>query len=206
MGLLPTFGDGERTHENVVEFQIRAVQVSPEPVRASAPAPVEVVRAAPVRRRAPVHHALPPLPSGVTPSTGGMECPVVATPSPAPIVATPPETSEPKGLVGGSGTGGVDAEEMMPAYLRAVHQRLVRRLVVPARAEREGREGTVLLRILIRRDGSLESATVVGGGTDPVLRGAALQAIRDTAPLPPPPPLPGAASIAIRVPVRFTLR
>jgi periplasmic protein TonB len=206
VGLIPSLVGRPHNDENAVEFEIRTIRVQAEPPPEAAPL-VDAVPVPPVRHRAPVRRAAPAATrAGITPQTEGLSCPAVAAPAPAPILATP-ASAIPKGPVFGSGSGGVDAEDAMPAYLRTVYDRLVRRLVVPEEAEREGREGTVVVRLLVARDGALREASTVGDSVDPVLGAAALRAVHAAAPLPPlPRGLPGDGPISIRVPVRFVLR
>jgi periplasmic protein TonB len=107
-----------------------------------------------------------------------------------------------------AGLGSVSDAAWMEQYGRAVHAKIAAAVVFPERAARENRQGALVLRVVLNSDGRLLEATVVGGEVDPVLRDAALTAVRRASPFPAPPRPVGAPAVPVsfRIPVRFYLR
>ena len=117
-------------------------------------------------------------------------------------------SSRSPGSANGVGAGSVGDAEWIAHYGSAVHAKIAAAVQFPERAARENRQGVVLLRIVLDADGRLQEASVIGGQADPVLRDAALAAVRRASPFPAPPRPTGApaAPVSFRIPVRFYLR
>ena len=93
----------------------------------------------------------------------------------------------------------------MAEYGRAVYSRIAASVQYPERAARENRQGTVMLRLVVGTDGRLSDVSSVDGAADPVLRDAAIAAVRRAAPFAPPPRqvVGGDGTVSFRIPVRF---
>jgi TonB family protein len=75
----------------------------------------------------------------------------------------------------------------------------------PQLARRRGVEGTTLLSITLRRDGTVESTAVRQTSKHPLLDEASLEIVRAADPFPPVPPELASRGFAFSVPIRFTL-
>jgi len=91
------------------------------------------------------------------------------------------------------------------SYVRALRQRVQERLVYPWAAVRLGQQGVVELEVRLGADGRLVAVEVVAGVSADALRGAAVSAVRSSAPFPFPPGLT-ARPLVVRLPVEFRLR
>lgn len=91
----------------------------------------------------------------------------------------------------GAGTEAVGPEGGLVAGARAFHDLLAARvrdrLAYPAVARRRGEEGSVLIDLSVKADGSLESVRVSSGSGSAVLDRAALDLVRSLFPFDPPP-------------------
>ncbi|GEM_PF-2718069 len=91
----------------------------------------------------------------------------------------------------GAGTEAVGLDGGLIAGARAFHDLLAARvrdrLAYPAVARRRGEEGSVLIDLSVKADGSLESALVSSGSGSAVLDRAALNLVRSLFPFDPPP-------------------
>jgi len=105
--------------------------------------------------------------------------------------------------MGSAGGGALPPE--YDSYVRALRQRIQDRLVYPWTAVRRGQQGVVELEVRLGADGRLVAVEVVAGVTGDTLRGAAVAAVRDSAPFPFPPGLPP-RPLVVRLPVEFRLR
>jgi periplasmic protein TonB len=109
----------------------------------------------------------------------------------------------------GDGPAGRGSNGAIPpeyeSYVRALRQRIQDRLVYPWTAVRRGQEGVVELEVRLGVDGRLVAVEVVAGVSADALRGAAVSAVRGSAPFPFPPGLP-ARPLVVRLPVEFRLR
>jgi periplasmic protein TonB len=104
----------------------------------------------------------------------------------------------------GSAAGGAIPPEY-EAYVRALRQRVQDRLVYPWMAVRHGQQGVVELEVHLGADGRLVAVEVVAGVSADTLRGAAMAAVRGSAPFPFPPGL-APRPLVVRLPVEFRLR
>jgi TonB family protein len=91
------------------------------------------------------------------------------------------------------------------AFVRTLRQRVQERLVYPWAAVRRGQQGVVELEVRLGADGRLVGVEVVAGVGADALRGAAVSAVRSSAPFPFPPGLM-ARALVVRLPVEFRLR
>ncbi|HOT61961.1 MAG TPA: energy transducer TonB, partial [Treponemataceae bacterium] len=91
----------------------------------------------------------------------------------------------------GAGTKAVGPEGELIAGARAFHDLLAARvrdrLAYPAVARRRGEEGSVLIDLSVKADGSLESVRISSGSGSAVLDRAALDLVRSLFPFDPPP-------------------
>src|SRR5262249_46194769 len=88
----------------------------------------------------------------------------------------------------GSAPGGASPPEYEP-HVRALRQRIQDRLVYPSVAVRRNQQGVVELELHLGADGRLVAVEVVAGVSAETLRGAAVSAVRGSAPFPLPPGL-----------------
>lgn len=107
------------------------------------------------------------------------------------------------GQSGGAAAGAIPPE--YESYVRAVRQRIQDRLVYPWMAVRRGQEGVVELEVRLGPDGRLVGVEIVAGVSADALRGAAVSAVRGSAPFPFPPGL-APRPLVVRLPVEFRLR
>jgi protein TonB len=108
---------------------------------------------------------------------------------------------------GGSQAPAPDDGGDVASYGMAVYARIVAAVQFPEQASREKIQGIVNVQILLEPDGRLRSAAVIGP-SEPVLREAALDAVRRAAPFPTPPRRVAASGgpIAYEIPLRFFLK
>lgn len=76
----------------------------------------------------------------------------------------------------------------MTEYILRLHDLVSARKAYPPQSLRQGEQGTVHLRITIAADGALIDITAKDEDAPPRLKRAAIQAVRDAAPFPNPPP------------------
>ncbi len=91
------------------------------------------------------------------------------------------------------------------SYVRALRERVGRRLQYPWMAARRGQEGVVELEVHVSSEGRLVGVEVISGSAADTLRAAAVAAVRGAAPFPFPPGVEG-RPLVIRLPVEFRLR
>ncbi|MBI2526164.1 MAG: energy transducer TonB [Candidatus Rokubacteria bacterium] len=107
-------------------------------------------------------------------------------------------------LVGsGDGRGGVPPE--YGPYLARFRQRVQDALVFPLAARRRGLSGAVELDVLIDAAGKVEKVEVASSSSHAMLDEAALETVREMAPLPLPETLP-ARPLRVKLPLVFELR
>jgi protein TonB len=121
-----------------------------------------------------------------------------SVPSPAPP-PRPPEPPKPPEL----------APEQRRTYLdrylqESLRSRVASRFRYPPEAEREGAEGTVLLRLRIDAAGKLIKVTVIGICPHAILCDAARTTVQEAAPFPPPPRALG-GTIEVDMPLAYRL-
>jgi len=151
----------------------------PEPRPEKRPTPVSALPA-----------EMPLSPPAATPAVAPTANPETArnaeVPTPAPVVEPP----------------SADAERRWHA---AISQRIQSRLRYPPLAKRLGLEGTARVRFTVSADGSVSSLTLAETSGDSSLDQAALDAVQDSSPLPPP-PAGLDTPVTLSQPVRFQLR
>jgi len=112
-------------------------------------------------------------------------------------------------LTPGTGQSGSAPDGAIPpeyeSYVRALRQRIQDRLVYPSVAVRRNQQGVVELELHLGADGRLVAVEVVAGVSAETLRGAAVSAVRGSAPFPLPPGL-APRPLVVRLPVEFRLR
>jgi len=124
--------------------------------------------------------------AGAVASAGGGALPSVA--------AAPPTGA---GRAGSAGDGRGSAIGAYVAELRALVARAQR---YPALARRRRIEGVVVVHLVIRSDGSIESADAAGGAVALLTR-SALDAVERASPFPPPPTAP----LHVELPIRWKI-
>jgi protein TonB len=97
-----------------------------------------------------------------------------------------------------------DSEAQTSAYLASVRDRLEHRKRYPYLLRRQGIQGTVSVRFIIRTDGTPREIRVANGTSNPSLIEAAIQSVNAAAPFA---PLPAglAQELQIEVPIAFVL-
>lgn len=179
------------------------------PTRATAPADDAEADdpAQPATARAPTAEIAPPAAS--MPSSAGGAAPIVARSAAPPVPATEPVRAAPPvpaaaaraaaaAAASSSAQGGGDWEQHVLAEL-------ARRKRYPAPARRAGMEDTVYVRIRVDRSGRVLSSAVAQSHRLDPLDAAALDLVRRTAPLPPPPPSVAGAEVEFVVPLTYSL-
>jgi protein TonB len=169
----------------------------PKPKPAAPPRPVARVAAKPAP--APAPKPVAPAPAAV------VEAPAATTQTAA-VSAPGPATSSgaasaSAGLhTGRSVTGSIDPVDQYMAQVRAL---IAKHKRYPPLAKRRGIEGSLLLRLAVAADGSVEVDVIESSGTgSALLEEGARAAVAAVAPLPPPP----AGKLRFDVPVRFDLK
>jgi periplasmic protein TonB len=167
---------------------LTAVQL-PEPERVKPPErePVESTNAIPV-----------PVPSVV------QEPPVVRDVAAAPLVGPPPAPARPdsaarpapRALAGSVAHG---------QYEQEVTRWVERQRDYPLAARRRGLEGTAIVRLRLRADGSLVQAQIVRDTGHAILDRAAIGMVERAAPYPGVPGEFGGSSVEVLVPIQFSL-
>lgn len=156
------------------------------PATASAPAPGRPVPAAPSAEAAPeqTQPAATPAPAAPTADTQ------TAAPAPQPIAPAEQAGKERQ------------QTELYDQYLGQVRKQVLRHIDYPRRAQKEGIEGLVLLRINLDRNGNVTSSEVAQTAND-LLDTAAQKAVNKAAPYPKPPEQLEGEQFQILVPVLF---
>jgi TonB family protein len=174
----------------------------PSTVRAPRPAPF-APRASRPATPAPASLPAPaPAPQIVT-ATGGSE-PVAAS-SPSPSAAAPtPLAPQGSAHAPSSPPGDPAASLDLGSYLSGLAARVGRFQSYPLVAREMGLEGTVVVRLVVREDGSLAAAPAVDASSGhELLDDEALRIVAHAAPF--APPLGHRGLLTLRVPVRFHL-
>jgi protein TonB len=172
--------------------------IEPPQQSASAPSP----RPTPMRMPPPPHHkpqpphrqlAAAPRPTAPVPHGPVPEKPEIArAPGPSAEVAAAGAGSGPGGPAGsGEGAQGTGAGSMGTDkgpgddYLERVQRWIKRFQYYPEEADKQGQRGVVLLDIDIARDGTVLDVRIARGSGYPLLDAAAVQAVRNSSPVPP---------------------
>lgn len=182
---------------------------APSPVAPSprAPRPVVVARPTPAAPAAPAAAAAPTAPA----APAAPAAPILTAQGGAESVAAAPPSAAPSATAGQGGAHAPAPAQAEPgptldvgAYLSGLTARVSRFRTYPAIAQEMGLEGTVVVRVVVRADGSLAAAPSVdaSSGHD-VLDDEALRIVARAAPF--APPLGHDGSLTLRVPVRFHL-
>jgi len=152
------------------------------------------------------------------PPTSLVQPRVLPEEAPAPGPPDPPEegpagpagdtdasiAGQPDGVVGGEPAAGEPGPAMprpaRPADLASVRERIAKTLRYPAEARRMRVQGRAVIEFVLRADGHLDSLAVRQSSGDETLDRAALAAVRDAAPYPPP-----GIDVLVVIPVSFKL-
>lgn len=114
-------------------------------------------------------------------------------PSLPPSEVLPPPLPPPKP----PGLSDAERRALVLAYLDKVQPHVLRHFAYPSDAQRNGVEGTVIVRLTIDAQGGLREAKVVSY-VDPLLVNAALQSAHEAAPFPHPPAELGTVTVDVR--------
>ncbi|GIX06688.1 MAG: hypothetical protein KatS3mg115_1091 [Candidatus Poribacteria bacterium] len=158
--------------------------------------------------------ATPPKPPTIpVREVGSAAAPTVPLPSWDGIGARPiPELAPDQPLPGLSSLLLQDAARLhgaalpTPEYWETLQKRIARHRRYPRFAQEQGIEGTVLVRFVLRRDGSLERVEVARSSGYRILDEEAQETIRRAAPFPPFPPGQPGDRIAVEVPIVYRLK
>lgn len=168
------------------------------------------VPAQPAAARAPA--AEMPAPATPIPSPAGGTVPIVARSVAQPVPATMPVrvAPPPPAAAAASPRAATSAAASSSAqsggdWEQHVLAELARRKRYPAPARRAGMEDTVYVRIRVDRSGRVLSSAVAQSHRLDPLDAAALDLVRRTAPLPPPPPSVAGAEVEFVVPLTYSL-
>lgn len=176
-----------------------AVPKSPPPPPRPAP---EVEPVPPVITSHPLSSAA--LPRVPTPSIARSLAPARPLPEPSPPMPapTPSAPTAPSGP-----QPGVVGHRISQGYKGLLEQQVGRNLHYPPMAARQGRQGTALVRVRMKRDGTIEQVVLVRSSGSGLLDDEARAVFRRIGKLPPLPPdfLPEAAEFQFVIPIRFRL-
>lgn len=197
LGLLGDLGDDANP----------APEVEPEPEEPEPPEP----EPPPVIEPEPVPETLPqPVPTPIieasaptsdTPPVASVEIPA-ARPRPRPQPSAPRQQGQAVGAPSPSEGGNVGLRRSYAGVLAA---HLNRHKSYPISARRQGREGTVRLRLVVARTGSVLDARIARSAPFPEFDEAAMAMLARAQPLPPFPSGMTETEIVVMVPVTFEL-
>jgi periplasmic protein TonB len=105
----------------------------------------------------------------------------------------------------GSGEGPVAPSVEHDEYLRALRRHIHESLIYPTAARRRGVSGTVIVELIVKPTGDIDTVAVVRSSSHPALDEAALDAVRDVRPRPFPPGVPRRV-LRVHLPIVFELR
>ena len=169
----------------------------------SPPIPQERAILEPVKEQAQAQASPPAQPAPPAPQP--QESPPLPAPSPAP----PPPQAKPQQQETASSPAQIQArrptageENELINYFARIKTLVERNKRYPQEARRRGQEGTVVLRISIREDGSLGSVSIVKSSGYSSLDGETLRVIRSIGRFPPP---PGGRPIEFNLEVEYKL-
>ncbi len=180
------------------------------------PAAEQATAAPAPRRRTPRSFALQLPPRPAQPRQIALAQPrqtALPTPAPGPARAlqarppSPPAAASASVAPATSAPAATSAETTTAppdAWLRAIAAWLAAHRDYHARARRAGEQGTVLLRLVIARDGMVRRVSLLRGSGHADLDLASLDVLRG-AHLPPSPSPDGPAELTLRVPIRYAL-
>ncbi len=178
----------------------------PDPIPAPIPAPMPVYTPpAPVfSPPAPPQPVFAPFaPQAAVATAGPNVGPSARVAAPASVAAVPaPPAAPARAAAAPSGGAGRPVAGTMAAYTRTLGLWLTQHEHYPDRARRNGEQGTVIVRVVIERDGQVSDLAVVQSSGNAALDDAALETWRRDRPPPLPPDIPQAV---LRVPVHFKL-
>ncbi len=166
----------------------------PLPLPPPMPPPPTLLDILPVESPPPVPVTAPKPPSKPLPKLQPKaEKPPSSPPTPQPVPAAPAPAPR---------AAPSDGDALTP-YIGALRQAIMRHRAYPSQSMRRGEEGTIIVRIVVTADGALGAVSAPAGGPVRLVE-AAIQAVRDAAPFPPPPAALGGR--VVEVPVTFRLQ
>ncbi len=151
----------------------------------------------------PAPPSSPPAAAPVAPPAPGPAAASAAAnirPGPSPTAAAPARATPVQAVAGPTVAAAPPA-----AWLRAIAAWLATHHDYPAQARRAGEQGTVLLRLVIARNGLVRQVSLLTGSGHADLDRASLAILRG-ARLPPSPSSGGPAELTLRVPIRYELK
>lgn len=184
------------TADASVSEAIRSIALAPvtPPAGALPSAPLESARAG---SQAPVISESPP-----QADTGAVVTETTPVPAPVPL-------SQPESVVVARAVPMHSARDVAKAtaeYAALLKSWLQGHMHYPHEARLKGQQGTVVVTVVMTRDGRIESKELERSSGFRVLDQEALEMVRRAAPLPPLPPEMTELKLAIRIPVRFNIK
>ena len=208
LGLL---GDlGEAAEEPAPEAESLVADTEPPPEPEPEPSEPELPPEPPViaePEHTPEPEQLPVLPPVIRTSGPGVTAPPVAsvaTPTPRPDL---PRRSVPQaGQAAGAASRAVGGDVgLRRSYAGVLAAHLNRHKSYPVSARRQGREGTVTLRLVVDRTGRVVDARIARSAPFPEFDQAAMSMLTRAQPLPPFPVGMSETELVVMVPVSFEL-
>ena len=207
LGLLGDLGDAPKEPVEEVEPVAEETEPPPEPDPPPQPEPPPEPPAPPEPEPRPEPVRLPELPQAHEPSGPTVAAPRVASAQPP----TPrPDTS--RRITAQVGRSAGDASRpvggkagLRRSYAGVLAAHLSRHKTYPVSARRQGREGTVTLRLVVDRTGRALNARIARNAEFPELDQAALSMLERAQPLPPFPSGMSETELVVMIPVTFEL-
>ena len=194
-----------QAQEEIPVIQSKAPEPDPEP-DPPPPKPKIVERPPPPKPKPPEKKPEPPKPMPEPPQVAAMPTPE-AQPQPqyrpappAPVVAALPAAMPMPAAPSMAPDPSIEAN-----YLGLLLATLEKHKEYPRRAQQRRQQGTVQLRFLLNRDGSVSTFNVQRSSGHRLLDEAVVEMIQRAVPLPPIPPALGKSSMDIVLPVNFTM-
>jgi periplasmic protein TonB len=196
----------------IVQSASEGSSTSPEVAGARAEAPkAPAPRAKP---RSPASQAQrsaqpPTSPAGelgeITHGSAWTDAPEAAPSATAAVAAPAPTASAKPGALGGAELSGRAAHEAIARYFSSLRSAVEAHKEYPQPARRRGREGTVIVHLLIARDGRLIEVGVARSSGERLLDDAAIKAARAAGAFPPAPPTLRADPISVEIPLVYRI-
>jgi protein TonB len=226
--LVPTWtGRQEKIPPPVRVLFIELETAAPSEPKLVPPVRVNRQKTEPVRRVSPGHPARPvspPPPSAVKPqpsiTPAAIETPRRA-PAETPANQWPEDTIVRQDVVRSSppppqATAGKEASDILPtrpsanaaplaAYMKVCRQLIEKHKEYPEMARKIRKEGTVLIHVVLKQDGSLAQSGVAKSSGHSLLDKAALRAVESVGTFPPLPPELNRDELVFEVPISFKL-
>ena len=186
----------------------------PPPVPQVIPVTLVPLQASPPAMEPPIPTALPPRRPLAAKAAMTRQAAAPAAPATAAAVAQSGSVPEPSPLAADDAAAPSAPEEPpapahlsrpSPEYMGSIQRRLVRVKHYPALARSQGKEGTVMVRIILDRRGNVLASRIESSSGTPSLDDATTQMVQQAAPFPPFPDDLDEDRLELVVPVQFSL-